>query len=193
MERTAKINRVTKETSVDLSLNLDCPSKTAIETNIPLLTHFISALALHGRIGMTLSATGDVDVDAHHLVEDVGITLGMALNQALGDNRGIARFGQRLLPMDDALVLCALDISGRGQCYWWGAFPTHAIGTIGAEVWPEFFHGLARSAGVTLHMRHLAGTNAHHVYEASFKGLGQALKEAVRKTGDELPSTKGML
>ncbi len=193
MERTAKIDRVTKETSVHLSLNLDGPSETAIETNIPLLTHFISALALHGRLGMTLSATGDIEVDAHHLVEDVGITLGLALNQALGDNRGIARFGQRLLPMDDALVLCALDISGRGQCYWWGAFPEQAIGTIGAEVWPEFFRGFARSAGVTLHMRHLAGINAHHVYEASFKGLGQALKEAVQKTGDNLPSTKGML
>ena len=193
MDRTAEINRETSETSIHLILNLDSSANTSLKTNIPLLTHFMSALALHGRLGITLSASGDSEVDAHHLVEDVGIALGLALTQALGNRRGIFRFGQRLLPMDDALVLCALDISGRGQCYWDGPFPDRTIGNIGSEVWPEFFHGFARSGGVTLHMRHLGGTNTHHVYEAAFKGLGQALAEAVRKTGDNIPSTKGML
>ena len=194
MARQARIERSTRETAIALTLDLDSPDEPRIDTNLPLLSHFLSAMALHSGFAVEISAHGDVDVDAHHLVEDVGIVWGEAIREALGDCRSIARFGQRLLPMDDALVLCAVDISGRGQCYWTGAFPDRAIGTIGAEVWPEFFHGFARAAAVTLHMRYLHGDNAHHVYEACFKGFGRALAEAVRQTGrDLLPSTKGVL
>lgn len=193
MERQARIQRKTRETTIDLALNLDRSGEPAIETNLPILSHFVSAFALHSGLFLTVSAQGDVEVDAHHLVEDMGIVLGEGIREALGDRRGIARFGQRLLPMDDALVLCAIDLSGRGQCFWSGAFPDCAIGSVGSEVWPEFFNGFARSAGATLHMRWVDGTNAHHVYEACFKGFGRALAEAVRETGRVLPSTKGVL
>ncbi|PSR20505.1 MAG: imidazoleglycerol-phosphate dehydratase HisB [Sulfobacillus acidophilus] len=193
MTRSARVVRETRETTVSLELDLDQRTAAEVDTNLPLLSHFVSALATHSYFSVKLTAQGDVDVDAHHLVEDVGIVWGQALQQALGDRRGVARFGQRVLPMDDALVLCAVDLSGRGQCYWSGGFPDRAIGTVSAEVWPEFFHGLARSAALTLHVRCLSGDNAHHVYEACFKGLGQALKEAVSLIGTDLPSTKGVL
>jgi imidazoleglycerol-phosphate dehydratase len=185
--------RKTRETIVSLELDLDQRTPPSVDTNLPLLSHFVTALATHSYFSVNLTAQGDVEVDAHHLVEDVGIVWGQALAQALGDRRGVARFGQRALPMDDALVLCAVDLSGRGQCYWSTGFPDRAIGGVSAEVWPEFFHGLARSAGLTLHMRCISGENAHHVYEACFKGLGQSLKEAVSLIGTELPSTKGLL
>lgn len=193
MSRYAKIVRETRETTVTLELDLDQQNAPLIETNLPLLSHFVTALSTHSYFSVNLKASGDVEVDAHHLVEDVGIVWGQALAQALGDRRGVARFGQRVLPMDDALVLCAVDLSGRGQCYWSGGFPDRAIGSVSAEVWPEFFHGLARNAALTLHMRHVCGDNAHHVYEACFKGLGQALREATRIVGAGLLSTKGVL
>ncbi|MDA8205292.1 MAG: imidazoleglycerol-phosphate dehydratase HisB [Thermaerobacter sp.] len=193
MTRAARVERKTRETAILLHINLDQAAEPRIETNLPLFTHFFTAFATHSGFAVELQAHGDVEVDAHHLVEDVGIVLGQAVKQALGDKRGIFRFGQRLLPMDDALVLCALDISGRGQCFWSPGFPDRAIGSTPAEVWPEFFHGFARTAGVTLHMRYLAGDNAHHIYEASFKGFGRALAEAVRLVGEALPSTKGLL
>lgn len=193
MSRIGIVSRVTQETSIDLSVQLDQAGPWQVDTNLPILTHFLSALALHSRFGLVIRAEGDVEVDAHHLVEDVGIALGQALTEALADRRGIARYGQQLLPMDDALVLIGLDISGRGQCYWSGAFPDGAIGLVAAEVWPEFFHGLARSAGITLHMRWISGANAHHVYEACFKGLGRALAQSVAVVGETVPSTKGSL
>lgn len=193
MARQARIQRTTRETAVELALDLDRPGELEIATNLPILTHFLSALALHSGFSLTVSAHGDVEVDAHHLVEDVGIVLGRGIREALGDRRGIARFGQRLLPMDEALVLCAIDFSGRGQCFWSGAFPERAIGSVGSEVWPEFFNGFARAAEATVHLRWMEGVNAHHVYEACFKALGRALAEAVQRTGRDLPSTKGML
>ncbi|MCY0877930.1 MAG: imidazoleglycerol-phosphate dehydratase HisB [Firmicutes bacterium] len=193
MTRSADVERTTQETSVRVHLELDAQAPPHIETNLPLLTHFVSALAVHGRFSVDLAAHGDVEVDAHHLVEDVGIALGSAFREALGDRRGIQRFGQRLMPMDEALVLCAVDISGRGQCFWSGDFPVRAIGTVSGEVWPEFFHGFARHAGMTVHLSYLFGQNAHHVYEAAFKGLGQALHEACQVRHDLLPSTKGVL
>jgi imidazoleglycerol-phosphate dehydratase len=193
MARRACIQRQTRETAIDLELDLDRSGDPHIDTNLPILSHFVSAFALHSGFFLRLSAQGDVEVDAHHLVEDVGIVLGEGVREALGDRRGIARFGQRLLPMDDALVLCAIDLSGRGQCFWSGAFPDRAIGAVGSEVWPEFFNGFARSAGATLHMRWMEGANAHHVYEACFKGFGRALAEAVHTAGCTLPSTKGVL
>lgn len=193
MNRTATVERSTQETSIQLAIDLDRRQEPRIATNLPLLSHFLSALAVHSGFGLQVSATGDVEVDAHHLVEDVGIVLGQAVQEALGERRGISRFGQRLLPMDEALVLCAVDLSGRGQCYWSSEFPDQAIGTVGSEVWPEFFHGFARRSGTTLHLRYVAGQNAHHVYEACFKALGVALAEAVRVRGENLPSTKGVL
>lgn len=193
MNRKASVSRVTRETAIHLSIGLDGRDDPKIETNLPLFSHFLTAFAVHGGFALAVSAEGDVAVDAHHLVEDVGIVLGQALQEALGDRRGIARFGQRLLPMDEALVLCAVDLSGRGQCYWSDGFPDRAIGSVGAEVWPEFFHGFARSGGATLHLRYVAGANAHHVYEASFKAFGIALAEACTLRSDVLPSTKGVL
>lgn len=194
MDRTANVVRTTRETDIQLALRLDAPGDaSAIETDLPLFTHFLSAFAQHGRFGLTVAAHGDVVVDPHHLVEDVGIVLGDALRQALGEARGIQRFGQRLLPMDEALVLVALDLSGRGQLFWRGPFPDRAINGVQAEVWPEFFKGFAQHGGVTLHVVAEAGENAHHMIEAAFKGLGRALWEATRVEGTAVPSTKGRL
>lgn len=192
--RQAKLSRTTKETSISLTLDLDTFDEPQIETAVPLFSHFLTAFAFHGRFGMNLHAAGDVEVDPHHLIEDVGIVLGQALDQAIGERRNIARFGQRFVPMDEALVLCALDLSGRGQCYWGPGFIDRSINGVSAEVWPEFFHGFARQSKSTVHLRYLAGENAHHVYEASFKALGRALAEAVTPldTGGAA-STKGLL
>lgn len=193
MNREAFVERTTRETTIRMTLDLDARGPVSVNTNLPLLTHFVSALATHGQFALTLEATGDVEVDAHHLVEDTGIALGSAMNRALGERQGIARFGQRLLPMDEALVLCALDFSGRGQCYWSPGFPDRAIGLVSSEVWPEFFNGFARTAGATVHMRRVTGDNAHHVYEACFKALGRSIAEAVALVGGDIPSTKGVL
>ncbi len=194
MNRIAKVSRRTRETEVTVELLLDPPSPHyAIETDLPLFTHFLSAFAQHGQLGLTVVGHGDIAVDPHHLVEDVGIVLGDALREALGDAHGIHRFGQRHLPMDEALVLVALDISGRGQLFWRGPFPDRAINGVGSEVWPEFFKGFAQHAGVTLHVVAESGENAHHMIEAAFKGLGRALWEATRVAGAHVPSTEGLL
>ncbi|WP_028962819.1 imidazoleglycerol-phosphate dehydratase HisB [Sulfobacillus thermosulfidooxidans] len=194
MTRQQEITRVTKETEVRVLVNLDSQFPTTIETNIPLFTHFLTAMAKHGHVAWQIFGHGDVEVDPHHLIEDVGIVMGQAVREALGDMRGIKRFGQRYLPMDDALVLCALDISGRGGLYWSGQFPDRPINGIDAEVWPEFFRAFAQHGGITLHLVCQAGQNAHHVYEAAFKALGQALYEAIQVDPDgDVPSTKGVL
>lgn len=192
--RKAEVDRITAETSIRLALDLDGPPAQTIHTNLPLFSHYFSALAKNTGWRIDLEAEGDVEVDPHHLVEDVGIALGHAVDQALGDRSGIGRYGQRWLPMDEALVLVVLDFSGRGQLYWQGAFPDRPVGGVSAEVWPEFFNGFARWANATLHVRCEAGVNAHHIYEAAFKGLGRALDEAVAKSGRAgIPSTKGTL
>ncbi|MBX5466448.1 MAG: imidazoleglycerol-phosphate dehydratase HisB [Firmicutes bacterium] len=194
MTRHADVTRTTAETQVRVVWDLDAQGPLHIATDLPLLTHFLTAFAAHGRFALQIDAHGDVAVDPHHLVEDVGVTLGQALRQAVGAGQGIRRFGQRWMPMDEALVLVVVDLSGRGQCYRHAPFPDRPINGIGAEVWPEFFHGFARQGGVTLHLYPQFGENAHHVVEAAFKGLGQALAEAVALTGsDAVPSTKGVL
>lgn len=193
MSRHALVERVTQETRVRVEVDLDQPRAPEVVTEVPLFTHFLQALGHHGRFALSVEAAGDVAVDPHHLIEDVGIALGAAVRQALGNGAGIRRYGQRWLPMDEALVLVVVDISGRGQCYWDPAFPNRPVGGVAAEVWPEFFRGFARSGGITLHLRLSAGENAHHIYEAAFKGLGQALAEAVAVVGTTVPSTKGVL
>ncbi len=195
MNRTASLHRTTNETDIRLELDLDGGSTDSlIETGLPLFDHFLTALARHSGYGVRLGARGDLAVDPHHLVEDVGIVFGDALTRALGDAKGIHRYGQRYLPMDEALVLVVVDISGRGQCFWTGAFPDRPINGVASEVWPEFFKGFAGHARTTVHVVCQAGTNAHHVIEAAFKGLGQALAEATRITGEAtVPSTKGVL
>ncbi|MCL4494726.1 MAG: imidazoleglycerol-phosphate dehydratase HisB [Firmicutes bacterium] len=192
--RQHEIHRKTHETEIRTALNLDVPEPVAVYTQLPLFTHFLAALAKHSHLSWQISGQGDIEVDPHHLIEDTGIVMGQALRGALADMRGIHRFGQRLLPMDDALILCALDISGRGQLYWSGSFPDRPINGVNAEVWPEFFRAFASHAGITLHLVCQAGENAHHTYEAAFKALGQALYEAVQVgPSTDVPSTKGVL
>lgn len=194
MERKAEIVRETKETTIRVAVNLDRFEPPQVETNLPLLSHFFSALSFHSGFAVSLRGDGDVGVDPHHLVEDVGIAFGQALRQSLQESRSIRRFGEVIQPMDEALVLVAVDISGRGQFYQGPGFPDRMVGTVGAEVWPEFFHGLARSLGATLHLRRICGENAHHTYEACFKGTGRALGLALLEREDgRVPSTKGVL
>ncbi len=195
MSRVKSIKRTTKETDIALTLDIDGHlAQESIVTGLPLFDHFLGALAQHSGYGLELKAEGDLLVDPHHLVEDVGICLGDALSAALGDRSGIQRFGQRYLPMDEALVLVALDISGRGQLFWSGPFPDRAINNVSSEVWPEFFKALAQHAQMTLHVVCHTGENAHHVMEACFKGLGRSLKEATMLTNHlAVPSTKGMI
>lgn len=194
MERTAEIVRETKETAIRVAVNLDCWEPPQVETNLPILSHFFSALSFHSGFAVRLQGEGDVTVDPHHLVEDVGIVFGQAIRQALGESRDIRRFGEVIQPMDEALVLVAVDISGRGQLYQGPGFPDRMVGSVMAEVWPEFFHGLARSLAATLHLRRISGENAHHTYEAFFKGMGRALALALQRREDGgVPSTKGVL
>lgn len=194
--RTANITRTTKETDIDLALDLDGAGKTDVETGVPFFDHMLDALGRHGLIDLTVRAQGDVEVDAHHTVEDVGIVLGRAIAQALGDKRGIVRFGSQFVAMDEALVLAACDISGRGQLHYDVALPIEVIGTFDTTLAKEFFIALAANAGITLHVVGYKGENAHHIVEAAFKAVGRVLCEAVAinpRIADELPSTKGTL
>lgn len=193
--RTAEIERVTSETSIALSLHLDGDGASEIQTGVGFFDHMLTHVARHGLLALRVAAEGDLHIDDHHTVEDVGIVLGQALRQAVGDKSGLARYGDATVPMDEALVLCALDFSGRGQAYVDLAFSDTRIGGFATELVEEFFHAVARNAGLTLHVRRIAGTNAHHVSEAAFKAFGRALRAAValdpRVTG--IPSTKGSL
>lgn len=194
--RRAEVERVTKETSIRLTLDLDGRGRHDILTDCGFLDHMMELLACHGRLDLTLRGTGDTRVDFHHLVEDVGIVLGTALDRALGDRRGIRRYGQRFLPMDEALVLVALDVSGRRFLHFDAPMPQTRVGSFDTELVREFFEALVRSLGLTLHIRLLSGTNAHHAIEAIFKGFGRALAEAGGHDpnfADEIPSSKGTL
>lgn len=194
-ERVAEVSRVTAETDVRLRLDLDGSGEHRIDTSVPFLDHLLAHVALHAPLDLELTCEGDTHIDAHHSVEDVGIALGQALHQALGDKAGIARYGQRMLPMDEALVLVALDFSGRPLLAYDVAIPSATVGTFDTELVPEFLRALATHAGLTLHVRLLAGGNSHHIIEAVFKALGRALGEAVRldlRRGG-VPSTKGVL
>ena len=194
--RTASIIRKTTETDIQLTLTLDGEEKSCIDTGCGFLNHMLELFARHGGFGLAIACKGDTQVDDHHTVEDVGIALGEAFKQALGDKRGITRYGSFLLPMDEALVLVALDISGRCTCCCDLQLPAQKVGTFDTELVEEFFLGLCRSMGLTLHIKQLAGSNTHHIIEAAFKGFGRAMAQAVAidaKHANAIPSTKGLL
>ena len=194
--RTASITRKTSETDITLTLNLDGTGETTIATGVGFLDHMLTLFARHGRFDLTVTCKGDTNVDDHHTVEDIAIVLGSALAEALGNKAGITRYGSFLLPMDEALVLCALDISGRATLRYGLNPPSQKVGTLDTELVEEFFMGFTRAAGVTLHLRQLDGTNSHHILEAAFKGFGRALRQAVAidpALNGEIPSTKGVI
>ena len=192
--RTSDITRNTAETKIQLKLNLDGTGKADIDTGVGFLNHMLTLFAAHGKFDLTVKCAGDVEVDDHHSVEDIGICLGQAFQAALGDKRGITRYGSFLLPMDETLILSAVDISGR-SCLCYGLeIPTEKTGTFDTELVEEFFLGFTRDCPMSLHLRQLAGTNSHHIVEGAFKSVGRALKAAVALDGsNEIPSTKGVL
>ena len=192
--RTSEIQRNTAETKISLTLNLDGTGKSKIETGVGFLDHMMTLFAAHGKFDLTVICNGDTNVDDHHSVEDIGICLGQAFQAALGDKRGITRYGSFLLPMDEALILSAVDISGR-SCLSYGLdITTEKIGTLDTELVEEFFLGFTRNCPMSLHLRKIAGTNSHHIVEGAFKSVGRALKAAVALDGsNEIPSTKGVL
>ena len=194
--RTAQISRTTAETAITLSLNLDGSGTNEIQSGIGFLDHMLTLFAKHGRFDLTLSCKGDTNVDDHHSAEDIGIALGEAFSAALGDKRGIVRYGSEILPMDESLVLCAIDLSGRSCLRYNAQIPSQKIGTFDTELIQEFFLAFTRKAALTLHLRQLDGENSHHIAEAMFKAFGRALSQAVKIDplyADEIPSTKGVL
>ena len=194
--RAYQWNRTTSETDIKLELNLDGCGMSTIQTGVGFLDHMLTLFAKHGRFDLTLTCNGDTYVDDHHTVEDVGIALGVAFKNALGDKKGICRFGSMLLPMDEALILSAVDISGRGGCYYALQIPTEKVGTFDTQLCKEFWIAFAANAGLTLHLRQLAGDNSHHIIEGCFKAAARCLRAAVRidpECAGEVPSTKGML
>ena len=196
MMRAAEIKRDTRETQISLSLDLDGTGKADITTGVGFLDHMLELFAHHGDFDLTVTCRGDTQVDGHHTVEDIGIALGQAFTRALGDKRGIVRYGQFLLPMDETLVLCAADLSGRACLGWAVDLPAPKVGDFDTELAKEFWLGFVRSCPGSIHIRQMAGENTHHILEAVFKGAGRALKEAVSpdpRHRDEIPSTKGVL
>jgi len=196
LPRRAEITRETAETAIRVALDLDGTGASEIATGIGFLDHMLTALARHSLIDMTIAAKGDLHIDFHHTAEDVGIVIGQALKKALGDKRGIRRYGSALLPMDEALAECAIDISGRPFLAWSVPFARDKVGEMDTELFEEFFRALAVNAGITLHMTLKAGTNAHHVAEACFKAAARALRAAIEpdpRAGGAIPSTKGIL
>lgn len=194
--RTAHIERTTSETQIIVDLNLDGSGRRQISTGVGFFDHMLDLMAAHGMLDLTVQAQGDLEIDAHHTVEDVGIALGQAFRQALGERRGIVRYGHTLLPMDETLALVALDFSNRGLFVGDLRFSRQQIGQFDTELVGEFLRALAQNAGLTLHVRLLCGENTHHQIEAIFKGLGQAIRQAVAidpRRADDLPSTKGLL
>jgi imidazoleglycerol-phosphate dehydratase len=195
--RAARVSRATKETSIDVSIDLDGTGATDISTGLPFFDHMLSQLGRHGGIDLTVAADGDLDVDAHHTVEDVGIALGGIFAEALGDKAGVRRFASISLPLDEALVDVALDLSGRPYLAYGIEFApdTPGLGTppFDPQLAEEFWRAFVTSAGVTLHVRLVAGRNTHHIVEASFKAVARVLRDAVRIEGGGIPSTKGTL
>lgn len=195
MTRTATVCRKTGETDIRITVDLDGTGEGHISTGVGFFDHMLTALCRHSLIDMDIAVTGDTWVDDHHTVEDTGIALGQAIREALGDKRGIRRFGDALVPLDEALIMAAVDISGRGELFWDVPIGPDKVGTFDTELGHEFFCGFARDAGLTLHLREMCGTNAHHILEATFKSCARALRVAVepdpRVTG--IPSTKGSL
>ena len=194
--RTAELHRTTGETDVTVVLDLDGTGKSDISTGCGFLDHMLTLFARHGRFDLTVQARGDTWVDDHHTVEDVGIVLGGAFAQALGEKRGVTRYGSTLLPMDEALILTAVDLSGRGLLCYGLDIPTEKVGTFDTQLTEEFLNAFARQAGLTLHVKQLAGTNSHHIIEGAFKSLARSLRAAVAidpAAAGEVPSTKGVL
>jgi imidazoleglycerol-phosphate dehydratase len=191
--RSSEQRRATKETTIELSLVVDGGGSASASTGIPFFDHMLEQLGKHGGFDLRIVASGDLDVDLHHTVEDVGIVLGTALKEALGDKAGVRRFASSLVPLDEALVQVALDLSGRPFLVYEVDPVVEWIGTFDPQLAEEFWRALAFAAGVTLHIRSLSGRNGHHVIEASFKGVARALRDAVRVEGSGVPSTKGTL
>ena len=194
--REAEVYRKTGETEVRVRLNLDGTGKNEIRTGVGFLDHMLELFARHGRFDLEVECRGDLQTDDHHSVEDTGIALGEAFDRALGEKRGIRRYGQRLLPMDESLILCAVDLSGRCFLGYEMEIPAEKVGTFDTELGEEFFQAFVRNARCTLHLRQLAGRNSHHLLEGAFKSAAWALREAVEidpALKDEIPSTKGML
>jgi imidazoleglycerol-phosphate dehydratase len=193
MTRQAELRRETKETTVAVALTLDGAGATSVSTGVPFFDHMLEQLGKHAGFDLTIEAKGDLDVDLHHTVEDVGIVLGNALREALGDKRGVRRFANSLVPLDEALVEVALDLSGRPFLVYAVDPISEWIGTFDPQLCEEFWKGFVDGARVTLHVRSRSGKNGHHVIEASFKGVARALRDAVKIEGDDVPSTKGTL
>lgn len=194
--RTAEIKRKTAETDITLTLNLDGQGVSTVDTGCGFLDHMLTLFARHGRFDLTVSCKGDTYVDDHHTTEDIGIALGQAFRQALADKRGINRYGSMILPMDEALILTAVDLSGRGYLGYELQVPAQKVGSFDTELVEEFWLGFTRNAECTLHIRQLAGRNSHHILEGAFKSAGRSFREAVAIDPDfaqEIPSTKGVL
>ena len=194
--RTAEICRTTAETDIKLSLNLDGTGKSSIDSGCGFLDHMLTLFAKHGRFDLDVTCKGDTQVDDHHTVEDIGISLGQAFKNALGDKKGICRYGDKILPMDESLILSAVDLSGRGHLGYDLEIPTEKVGTFDTELVEEFWLGFIRNAECTLHICQLAGTNSHHIIEGTFKSVARSLREAVAvdpACAGEIPSTKGVL
>ena len=194
--RTSEIKRSTAETDISLTLNLDGTGCSEIETGCGFLDHMLTLFAKHGRFDLNITCQGDTYVDDHHTVEDIGISLGKAFKEALGDKRGIVRYGSTILPMDESLILSAVDLSGRGFLGYGLEIPTEKVGSFDTELVEEFWLGFVRNAEATLHIRQLAGSNSHHIIEGTFKSVARSLKAAVAidaAFADEIPSTKGVL
>jgi imidazoleglycerol-phosphate dehydratase len=194
--RISTITRKTAETDISLSLNIDGAGASKVDTGIGFLDHMLTLFARHGRFDLTLDCRGDTHVDGHHTAEDIGMCLGMAFHEALGDMKGITRYGDVVLPMDEALVLCAIDISGRSHLTYDVSLPSGKVGEMDTELVEEFLNAFVRKANLTLHLRQLSGSNAHHIIEALYKALARTLAKAVKideAYKDEIPSTKGVL
>ena len=194
--RTAEIARTTSETDIYVKLTLEGKGNAEIDTATGFLDHMLELFARHGRFDLKVTCTGDIHVDYHHTVEDIGICLGQAFANALGDKKGIRRYADTILPMDESLILSAVDISGRGACYYDMELPAEKVGDFDTELDEEFWIAFARNAGITLHLKKLAGRNTHHILEGGFKSVARSLRTAVSidpDCADEIPSTKGKL
>ncbi|WP_099468251.1 imidazoleglycerol-phosphate dehydratase HisB [Konateibacter massiliensis] len=195
MDRKGLVKRKTKETDIDLELNLDGVGVSSVETGIGFFDHMLDGFARHGLFDLSVSVTGDLAVDCHHTIEDTGIVLGTAIKEAVGDKKGIKRYGSCILPMDETLVLCAIDLSGRPYLVFDGEFTTDRVGYMDTEMVKEFFYAISYSAGMNLHIKVLSGTNNHHIIEAMFKAFAKALDEATLMDAriKDVLSTKGSL
>ena len=194
--RNASLNRKTAETEISLSLELDGTGRSEIDTGCGFLNHMLTLFSAHGRFDLNISCKGDTDVDDHHTVEDIGIALGQAFAKALGDKKGITRYGNMILPMDEALILCAVDLSGRDHLGYSLEIPTQKVGTFDTELVREFFLGFVRNCPCALHFKQFSGVNSHHIIEGAFKAFGRAMKQAAAidpALGNAVPSTKGLL